>query len=124
MVVISPRDLLAASNQVILKSVKIHEGGHILDAYNQNNAIGNDQPAGIPVGVRGGGEKSLTELTSIERQLAYIDKNLANPGGLTPQQIREIEYYRVHVTNYRNEIIEMPREPMPPYPYPPEPDGP
>jgi len=86
-----------------------------VDIYNFNKGIGNDQPAGIPVGALPV-TRSLTELTAIGKQLDYIDRNLANPGSLTPVQIQQIEYYKVHVQNYRATIVGAPTIPMPPLP--------
>lgn len=114
-VVIASGDVaFAYTNSVVLTSIKIHEGSHIVDAYNFNNAIGNNQPAGIPVGAMPG-VKVITELNAINRQLTYINNNLGNPG-LTTLQIQQIDYYKAHVENYRNTLVGVPTLPLPPYP--------
>jgi hypothetical protein len=115
-VVIASGDVpFAYTNPVILNSIKIHEGTHILDAYSANNGIANDKPAGLVLGADPT-TRALSEYNAIQRQLDYFARQLTNPGSLTPNQVLQIQYYQVHVENYRATIAGGPRQPMPPMP--------
>lgn len=114
--VIDPTDRpFVYTNQVILNSIKIHEGTHLLDALNQNNAIANGQRAGLWLAAPET-TRILGEYKAIERQLGYFDRVLSNPGSLTPVEIQQIEYYKVHVENYRAGLAGGPKQEMPPVP--------
>jgi hypothetical protein len=73
------------TSQYVINSIKIHEGVHLLDALNQNNAIGSDkdgkpQPAGLflkPDTLR---EQLFGEMDASQRQNDYLNKVLADPG--------------------------------------------
>lgn len=117
-VVIAPGDVpFAYTNPVILNSIKIHEGTHLLDALNFNNGIGNNQPAGLILAADQV-THDLGEYSAIQKQLDYMDRYLSNPGTLTPIQVQQIQYYKVHVENYRAGIAGGPLQPMPPMPPP------
>ena len=115
-VVVAPGDVsFVYTNSVVLKSIKIHEGTHLLEALNSNNAIGNDKPAGLILGADRV-THDLSEYDAIQKQLDYMNQYLSNPGSLTPVEIQQINYYKVHVENYRATIARAPTVPMPPIP--------
>jgi hypothetical protein len=63
----------------VINSIKVHEGSHILDAYNYNNGIANGLPAGLALTPSTYGEKAFGEIRASQRQLDYLNTALSTP---------------------------------------------
>jgi RHS repeat-associated protein len=75
--------LPVGTSQCVMNSIKVHEGTHLLDAYNQNSHIGSDKngnplPAGLYLMPDTLGEEIRTEIHATNAQLAYLNNALNN----------------------------------------------
>jgi RHS repeat-associated protein len=70
----------SGTSPIYIQSLYVHEQTHILDAYNQNSAIGNDQPAGLYLMPDTLEEQILTEINATTAQINYLQKHLNDPG--------------------------------------------
>lgn len=104
-------DNAKTTSPCIIDSIRVHEGVHRLQALNQNNALGyvlkngkpsEPQPAGLALKPNTYGEQLLGEMDASERQIAFLNKILADPAVAKCKcDLGEVRRYLVFVEGYK-----------------------
>jgi RHS repeat-associated protein len=96
----------------IVDSIKIHEGVHLLQALNQNNALGyvlkkgkpaDPQPAGLSLKPDTFGEQLIGEIDASERQIVFLKKLLSDPASIRCKcDLGEVQRWLLFVEGYKS----------------------